>query len=55
MTTSPELRGTPAPEPLASSSHFHDDEALAGMARRSGFTDVAVANDKGGQLLTARA
>ncbi len=55
-TTSPELRGTrAAPEPLASSSYFYDDEALAGLARRSGFTDVAVANDNGGQLLTAHA
>jgi SAM-dependent methyltransferase len=53
-TTGPELRGTPAaPEPLASRSHFYDDEALATLARRSGFTDVAVLNDGGGQLLTA--
>jgi ubiquinone/menaquinone biosynthesis C-methylase UbiE len=55
-TTAPELRGTPAaPEPLAGRGHFHDDEALVGMARAAGFDDVAVANDGGGQLLTARA
>lgn len=55
-TTSGELRGTPAvPEPLASRSHFYDEEALAGLARSSGFTDVVVANDHGGQLLTAHA
>ena len=55
-TTGPELRGTPAaPEPLAGRSHFHDDEALAGIARRAGLGGVAVVNDDGGQLLTARA
>ncbi|MGI8593399.1 MAG: class I SAM-dependent methyltransferase [Solirubrobacteraceae bacterium] len=53
-TTSSELRGTPAaPEPLASRSYFYDDDALAGIARQSGFTDVTVINDHGGQLLTA--
>jgi ubiquinone/menaquinone biosynthesis C-methylase UbiE len=53
-TTAPELRGTPAaPEPLASRSHFYDDEALAALARRAGLTDVSVVNDNGGQLLTA--
>ena len=55
-TTAPELRGTPAaPEPLAARSHFHDDEALAGIARAAGFDAVVVANDGGGQLLAARA
>jgi ubiquinone/menaquinone biosynthesis C-methylase UbiE len=55
-TTAPELRGTPAaPEPLAARSHFHDDEALAGIARAAGFDAVVVANDGGGQLLEARA
>jgi len=55
-TTAPELRGTPAaPEPLAGRSHFHDDEALAGIAHAAGFGQVAVTNDDGGQLLTARA
>jgi SAM-dependent methyltransferase len=53
-TTSPEMRGTPAaPEPLASLSYLYDDETLARIARRSGFTDVTVINDRGGQLLTA--
>ena len=55
-TTAPELRGTPAaPEPLASRSRFYDDDELADVARRAGLTDVAVADDGGGQLLTARA
>jgi SAM-dependent methyltransferase len=54
-TSSPELRGTPAaPEPLASRLHFYDDEALASLARVSGFTDVLVKREDGGQLLTAR-
>jgi ubiquinone/menaquinone biosynthesis C-methylase UbiE len=54
-TTGPELRGTPAaPEPLASRGHFHSDEELCGLARDAGFDDAAVANDRGGQLLTAR-
>lgn len=54
-TTAPELRGTPAaPEPLARRGHFYDDESLAALARRSGFADVVVENDHGGQLLTAR-
>jgi hypothetical protein len=53
-TTSPEMRGTPAaPEPLASLSYLYDDETLARIACRSGFTDVTVTNDDGGQLLTA--
>jgi SAM-dependent methyltransferase len=53
-TTGPELRGTPAaPEPLAGRSHLYDDAALAGLARRAGFSDVAVARDGGAQLLTA--
>jgi SAM-dependent methyltransferase len=55
-TSSPALRGTPAvPEPLASRVHLYDDDALAALVRRAGFTDVAIANDDGGQLLTARA
>jgi SAM-dependent methyltransferase len=55
-TTSPELRGTPAaPEPVASHTHLYDDDALATLARRSGFSEVGVRNDRGGQLLTARA
>ena len=55
-TTGPELRGTPAaPEPLASRGHFHTDEELAELARSGGLHDVAVENDSGGQLLTARA
>jgi hypothetical protein len=55
-TTSPELRGTPAaPEPLASRTHLYDDEALASLARVAGFADVAIENEGGGQLLTARA
>jgi SAM-dependent methyltransferase len=55
-TTGPELRGTPAaPEPLASKGHFHTDEELANLARGAGLRDVAVRNDSGGQLLTARA
>lgn len=54
-TTGPELKGTPAaPEPLASRGHFHDDAALAEYARRAGFSAVGVANQDGGQLLTAR-
>jgi SAM-dependent methyltransferase len=54
-TTGPELRGTPAaPEPLASRGHFHTDEELGGLAHAAGFADVTVANDRGGQLLTAR-
>jgi SAM-dependent methyltransferase len=55
-TTSPELRGTPAaPEPLASRTHFYDDDELVALARRGGFADATVANEDGGQLLTARA
>lgn len=55
-TTSPELRGTPAvPEPVASRAHLYDDAALRALVRRAGLTDVAVANDGGGQLVTARA
>jgi hypothetical protein len=55
-TTSPALRGTPAaPEPLASHGHFYEDDELAGLAREAGFTNVAVTDDNGGQLLTASA
>jgi SAM-dependent methyltransferase len=53
-TTPPELRGTPAaPEPLASRSHFYDDEPLASLALESGFSEVVVTGQDGGQLLTA--
>lgn len=55
-TTSPRMRGTPAaPEPLASRGHFHENDELAGLAEQAGFVDVAVRDDDGGQLLTARA
>jgi SAM-dependent methyltransferase len=55
-TTGPELRGTPAaPEPVASRGHFYSDQELAALALRAGFEDVGVANDGGGQLLTAHA
>ncbi len=54
-TTGPELRGTPAaPEPIASRGHFYDDHALSELAHKSGFVEVDVVNDSGGQLLTAR-
>jgi SAM-dependent methyltransferase len=52
-TTGPELRGTPAaPEPLAGLGHFYQDAELVTLARNAGFSDVVVANDDGGQLLT---
>jgi SAM-dependent methyltransferase len=55
-TTSPALRGTPAaPEPLATRGHFYADDELAALAARAGLAEVAVADDRGGQLLTARA
>lgn len=55
-TTSPALRGTPAlPEPVAGRVQLYDDDALATLVRRAGLTDVAVADDDGGQLVTARA
>ena len=55
-TTGAELRGTPAaPEPIASRGAFYTDGELADLARRAGLRDVAVRNDGGGQLLTARA
>jgi SAM-dependent methyltransferase len=55
-TTGPELRGTPAaPEPIASRGHFYTDEDLAGLAVRAELRGVAVRNDNGGQLMTARA
>jgi SAM-dependent methyltransferase len=54
-TTGPELRGTPAaPEPLASRGHFYGDEELAGLARAAELIEVAVQNNRGGQLLVAR-
>jgi SAM-dependent methyltransferase len=53
-TTAPSLRGTPAaPEPLARRGHFYTDSELAALGWRAGFTGVAVADDDGGQLLTA--
>ncbi len=56
FTTAPELRGTPAaPEPVASRGHFYADEELADLARRAGLHEVRIHNDRGGQLLTARA
>jgi ubiquinone/menaquinone biosynthesis C-methylase UbiE len=55
-TTSPRLRGTPAaPEPLASRSHFYENAELVSLATKAAFRDVTVVDDKGGQLLTARA
>jgi SAM-dependent methyltransferase len=54
-TTAPELRGTPAaPEPIASRGHFYADDELAALGRAAGFAGVAVTNEDGGQLLTAR-
>ena len=54
-TSAPELRGTPAaPEPLAGLSRFYADEELVVLARAAGFGTAAVANEDGGQLLTAR-
>jgi len=55
FTTAPELRGTPAaPEPIASRGHFHGDAELVALATAAGLADPSVANDDGGQLLTAR-
>ena len=55
-TTAPELRGTPAaPEPIASRGHFYSDAELADLARGAGLSEVMVGNERGGQLLTARA
>lgn len=55
-TTGPELRGTPAaPEPIASKGHFYRDHELAELARRAQLREVSVRNERGGQLLTARA
>jgi SAM-dependent methyltransferase len=55
-TTAPELRGTPAaPEPIASQGHFYSDDELTELAEGAGLRDVAVRNDGGGQLMTARA
>lgn len=54
-TSSPALRGTPAaPEPVASRAHFYEDGELASLAGQAGLSDVHVANEDGGQLLTAR-
>jgi len=55
-TTGPELRGTQAaPEPLASHGHFYADQELTDLVRRAGLVEARVSNDRGGQLLTARA
>ena len=55
-TTAPELRGTPAaPEPVASHGHFYADEELTVLAHQAGLANIVVANDDGGQLLTASA
>ncbi|MBV9799673.1 MAG: methyltransferase domain-containing protein [Solirubrobacterales bacterium] len=54
-TTGPELRGTPAaPEPIASRGHFYTDRELLELGRRAGVHEVAVRNESGGQMLTAR-
>jgi SAM-dependent methyltransferase len=54
-TTGPELRGTPAaPDPVASLGHFYTDEELAELASDAGLGSVAVRNERGGQLMTAR-
>jgi hypothetical protein len=47
--------GPRSPRPLASRGRFVYDDALAALAAGAGFTDGAVADDAGGQLLTARA
>ena len=53
-TTSPKLRGTPAaPEPLASRSHFYENEELVALAETAGFGNIALNDHDGGQLLTA--
>jgi predicted metal-dependent phosphoesterase TrpH len=43
------------PEPLASRSHFYEDDELAALAQTAGFTAIAVTDHDGGQLLTATA
>jgi ubiquinone/menaquinone biosynthesis C-methylase UbiE len=56
FTSGPELRGTPAaPEPFASLSRLYDDATLADLALEAGLSRPTVRNDRGGQLLTARA
>jgi ubiquinone/menaquinone biosynthesis C-methylase UbiE len=43
FTLAEEARGTPAsPEPMASRSHFYDDEELAALALLAGFGDATV-------------
>jgi ubiquinone/menaquinone biosynthesis C-methylase UbiE len=55
-TTSPELRGSvAAPEPLASRSHFYENDELVALADTAGFDNIAVRDHDGGQLLTAHA
>jgi len=55
-TTSAKLRGTPAaPEPLASRSHFYEDDELMALADSAGFGGISVTDHDGGQLLTATA
>ena len=54
-TSSPALRGTPAaPEPVASRAHLYEDDELAALAGEAGLSEAHVANEDGGQLLTAR-
>jgi len=38
---------------VASRGHFYTDEELRGLATRAHLVDVAVAHERGGQLLTA--
>jgi SAM-dependent methyltransferase len=53
-TSSPKLRGTPAaPEPLASRSHFYENDELVALAGTAGFGNIAVNDHDGGQLLSA--
>jgi ubiquinone/menaquinone biosynthesis C-methylase UbiE len=55
-TTAPQLRGTPAaPEPVASQGRFYGDALLVGLLHQAGLANVALVNDRGGQLLTAGA
>jgi hypothetical protein len=40
-------------EPIAAHGHFYDDGELVRLAKNAGLREVAVANEDGGQLLTA--
>ena len=56
FTTGPQLRGTPAvPEPFAGLCRLYEDTELTDLAITAGFSRPAVRDDRGGQLLTARA